>query len=131
MLILRRPFQFLLTSVFLFTTNPYKAHSIQSEVTFENGKVRLSSRFSNGEPVEGAVISILNQESLPVIELGQTNHLGNLILNLPYLDSGKINVQIDGGPGHRDYLMIPIRSGKILFQKISSLPYKKTIFYNL
>ena len=123
----RKGFFCLLATVSFLTieAKPLKAHAIQSEITLLNGKIELKSIFSTGEPVTGAIVSLLNQDGLPQREVGFINKLGKLILDLPNLNEGNIELKIDGGPGHRDYLLIPIRSGKPNLDEVVSNPTTK------
>ena len=43
---------------------------------------------------------------------------GQLVLTLPNLVEGVLNLQVDGGPGHRDYLELPIRQGSVLLDEV-------------
>ena len=76
------------------------------------------SKFSTGEPVKGAFIRLLDENGANAIELGKLNEKGSLVLKLPGIYEGSIDLQVDGGPGHRDYLLIPIKQGQIKINEI-------------
>jgi nickel transport protein len=65
--------------------------------------VAVSSRFGNGEPAAEAVVRLLPPEGEP-IELGRTDASGQLKFQLPRQARGDWELQVDAGPGHRDYL---------------------------
>ena len=95
-----------------------KAHGIESSLRYLDGKVELSSSFSTGEPVKGAAVRLLNADGTPVDELGEIGANGQLVLTLPDLVEGVLDLQVDGGPGHRDYLELPIRQGSVLLDEV-------------
>ena len=98
------------------------AHGIESSLRYLNGQLELSSSFSTGEPVEGAVVRLLNADGTPGEELGQIGSKGQLTLTLPNLVEGILDLQVDGGPGHRDYLELPIRQGNVLLEEVVQTP---------
>lgn len=65
--------------------------------------VAISSRFGNGEPAAQARVRLLPPEGQP-IELGRTDASGQLRFQLPSQARGDWELQVDAGPGHRDYL---------------------------
>ena len=65
--------------------------------------VAISSRFGNGEPAAEAVVRLLPPDGQP-IELGRTDASGQLRFQLPSQARGDWELQVDAGPGHRDYL---------------------------
>ena len=93
---------------------PVQAHQIESALNYLNGELELSSNFSNGEPTQGAVVRLLNADGSAGQELGRTDQSGRLTLDLDTVEDGIVDLQIDGGPGHRDYLEIasPGRTGQ-------------------
>ena len=95
-----------------------QAHGIESALRYLDGKLELSSSFSTGEPVEGAAVRLLNADGTPGDELGQIGANGQLVLTLPNLVEGVLDLQVDGGPGHRDYLELPIRQGSVLLDEV-------------
>ena len=101
---------------------PTQAHQIESALHYLNGELELSSSFSNGEPTQGAVVRLLNADGSAGQELGRTDHTGRLTLNLDSVRDGIVDVQIDGGPGHRDYLEMPVQAGQVNLDEVVSLP---------
>ena len=95
-----------------------KAHGIESSLRYLDGKLELSSSFSTGEPVKGAAVRLLNADGTPVDELGEIGANGQLVLTLPDLVEGVLDLQVDGRPGHRDYLELPIRQGSVLLDEV-------------
>ncbi len=95
-----------------------KAHGIESSLRYLDGQLELSSSFSTGEPVEGAMVRLLNADGTPGDELGEIGVNGQLVLTLPDLVEGVLDLQVDGGPGHRDYLELPIRQGSVLLDEV-------------
>ena len=118
----------LLTSLLLFGSvlsldTPAEAHQIESALRYLNGDLELSSSFSNGQPTENAIVRLLNPDGTPGQELGRTDSVGRLILNIKNLEDGIVDLQVDGGPGHRDYLELPIDSGTVNLDEVVSLPF--------
>ena len=101
---------------------PVQAHQIESALIYLNGELELSSRFSNGEPTQGAVVRLLNADGSAGQELGRTDQSGRLTLDLDTVEDGIVDLQIDGGPGHRDYLEMPVQAGQVKLDQVVSLP---------
>ena len=97
---------------------PAQAHGIESSLRYLDGQLELSSSFSTGEPVEGAAVRLINADGTPGDELGEIGANGQLVLTLPDLVEGVLDLQVDGGPGHRDYLELPIRQGSVLLDEV-------------
>ena len=105
-----------------------RAHAIESALTYLDGDLQLRSSFSTGSPAAGAVVRLLNADGSAGAELGQLDAQGALQLTLPALEEGIVDVQIDGGPGHRDYLTLPIRQGRVEIDAVGhSLPSVSTL----
>jgi nickel transport protein len=86
--------------------SPGWAHAIESSlerITALNDELMLESRFSNGEPADDAVVRLLPPGGEP-IEVGRTDASGRIRFSLPSQAAEDWEVQVDGGPGHRDYL---------------------------
>jgi len=66
----------------------------------------LASSFSTGEPVADASVRLVPPGGTP-IALGRTDARGQLNFQLPAGARSNWEVQVDGGPGHRDYLELP------------------------
>lgn len=101
---------------------PAEAHQIESALQYLDGDLQLSSRFSNGEPTQDAVVRLLNPDGSPGQELGRTDASGRLTLDLRRVTDGVVDLQIDGGPGHRDYLEVPVSSGQVNLDDVVSFP---------
>ena len=113
----------LLFGCILSSDTPAEAHQIESALTYLNGELELNSSFSNGQPTENAVVRLLNPDGTPGKELGRTDSAGRLILDIKNLNDGVIDLQVDGGPGHRDYLELPINAGRVNLNEVVSLPF--------
>jgi len=103
-------------------TIPGQAHQIESALNYLNGELELSSSFSNGEPTQDAVVRLLNADGSAGQELGRTDQAGRLTLDLDTVQDGIVDLQIDGGPGHRDYLEMPVQAGQVKLDEVVSLP---------
>ena len=116
----------LLASVLLLGTTsalPSGAHQIESALTYLEGKLELSSSFSNGEPTQGAVVRLLNADGTPGLELGRTDTEGRLSIDLSSVGNGTVDLQVDGGPGHRDYLELPVQDGEVDLNEVVVFPF--------
>ena len=102
---------------------PAKAHQIESALYYFDGDLQLSSSFSNGEPTQGAVVRLLNADGTPGQELGRTDAEGRLSLDLSSVDNGTVDLQVDGGPGHRDYLELPVQDGEVDLNEVVVFPF--------
>ena len=102
---------------------PAKAHQIESALHYLDGDLQLCSSFSNGEPTQGAVVRLLNADGTPGQELGHTDAKGRLSLDLSSVDNGTVDLQVDGGPGHRDYLELPVQDGEVDLNEVVVFPF--------
>jgi nickel transport protein len=97
------------------------AHGIESSITrlesLTNSLV-IESRFSNGEPTSDALVRLVAPDG-QTIDLGRTNAQGQLSFALPKQAQGEWELQVDGGPGHRDYLEMPVQHGQAQLDQIS------------
>lgn len=100
-----------------------QSHGIESSLQYLSGSLELSSGFSTGEPAQGAIVRLLQADGNPGRELGRMDANGKLTLELPALDDGEVDLQVDGGPGHRDYLTVPIRQGQVQIDAVSQAPF--------
>ncbi|MEO1003630.1 MAG: hypothetical protein AAFX65_11035 [Cyanobacteria bacterium J06638_7] len=89
---------------------PARAHGIQSNLEMMSPlseQVRrefvLQSEFSTGEPAGDAAVRLWRPGG-ETIEMGRTDGQGRLRFELPAELSAGWEVQVDAGPGHRDYL---------------------------
>ena len=101
---------------------PAQVHQIESALSYLDGTLELTSNFSNGEPAEGAVVRLLNPDGSAGQELGRTDASGTLQLDLRGVADGVVDLQVDGGPGHRDYLELPVDGGEVNLDAVVSLP---------
>ena len=101
-----------------------QAHGIESSLTrlqsLSDG-LMLQSQFSNGEPTSDAVVRLVAPDG-QAVELGRTNAEGQLSFALPKQANGDWELQVDGGPGHRDYLEMPVQQGQAQLDQISQRP---------
>jgi nickel transport protein len=99
-----------------------RAHGIESSLTRLqdlSDQLTLRSQFSSGEPTRDALVRLVPPGGQP-IEVGRTNSQGQLSFALPKGANGAWEVQVDGGPGHRDYLEMPVRQGQPQLDRISA-----------
>jgi nickel transport protein len=66
----------------------------------------LASSFSTGVPVADASVKLVPPGGTP-IAIGRTDARGQLNFQLPAGAGSDWEIQVDGGPGHRDYLELP------------------------
>jgi nickel transport protein len=91
---------------------PVKAHGIQSTLDYlpssgfssGAGAMEVQSSFSTGLPARDAAVRLLPPDGGKAIELGHTGPDGRLTFTLPPTASKDWEIQVDAGPGHRDYL---------------------------
>jgi nickel transport protein len=105
-----------------------QAHGIESSLTRLESltdSLVLESRFSNGEPTSDAVVRLVAPDG-ESLELGRTNANGQLSFALPKQANGEWELQVDGGPGHRDYLEMPVQQGQAQLDKISQHSHGST-----
>jgi len=98
-----------------------RAHGIQSDLSHVHGsadQLLLSSTFSSGAPAADASVRLLTPAG-EALELGHTNSQGQLAFALPRNANGEWELQVDGGPGHRDYLAMPVHGGQAQLDQIS------------
>jgi nickel transport protein len=106
------------------TTGSALAHGIESRLSPLRGlsdALLLQSQFSNGEPTRDAVVRLVPPHGEP-LELGRTDQHGQLSFALPKGAHGSWELQVDGGPGHRDYLEMPLRRGQAQLDQVSEQP---------
>jgi nickel transport protein len=98
-----------------------QAHGIETSLTrlqSLSDSLVLESRFSNGEPTSAALVRLVAPDGRS-LDLGRTNAQGQLSFALPKQANGDWELQVDGGPGHRDYLEMPVRAGQAQLDQIS------------
>ena len=116
-----RPYLRALALALLLSPAAARAHGIESSVTrlqSLSDSLVLESRFSNGQPTSDAVVRLVAPDGQSV-ELGRTNANGQLSFALPKQANGEWELQVDGGPGHRDYLEMPVQAGQAKLDQIS------------
>lgn len=101
---------------------PVRAHAIESTLEHLEGarstapmaaaqadaeELRLVSSFSSGAPVVAAAVRAVPPDGGQAVDLGRTDAAGRLVFRLPPQVRPDWEVQVDGGPGHRDYLELP------------------------
>ena len=95
----------------LFTPLAARAHGIESSLerldALRATSLRLDSSFSTGEPVTAAAVRLVSPDGRTAIDLGRTDETGQLTFALPKQAGSDWELQVDGGPGHRDYLELP------------------------
>ena len=93
----------------LASAAPAHSHAIESSLerlSSLTDQLVLDSRFGNGEPADDAVVRLVPPNGEP-IELGRTDASGQLRFQLPSNATSAWELQVDRGPGHRDYLELP------------------------
>ena len=117
---LRRLFTGCLGAAVISTASSAQAHAIQTNLeAFRNNHVLLlQSSFGNGQPAQAALVTLVPPGGQP-IPVGRTNSKGQLSFALPNDANGEWDVQVDGGPGHRDYLSLPVTNGQADLKRIS------------
>ncbi len=89
-----------------------RAHGIQSTLErlgsfTSSSPYQLESRFSSGVPARDAAVRMVSPDGVDSVELGHTNNEGQLTFRLPAQARADWEVQVDAGPGHRDYMELP------------------------
>jgi nickel transport protein len=88
-----------------------RAHGIQSNLeildNLSASRLRLDASFSTGEPVTAATVRLVAPDGSGAIDLGRTDNTGQLTFAVPKQARAGWELQVDGGPGHRDYLELP------------------------
>ncbi|MFM7394929.1 MAG: hypothetical protein ACKO22_11350 [Cyanobium sp.] len=122
----RRSLPWLLAGGMLLMAGGAHAHSIESSLerlgplTNEKAFARpsgagnalqLESRFSSGLPASDAAVRLVPPDGGTPIDLGRTDAEGRLTFALPGGARPDWEVQVDAGPGHRDYLELPTAPG--------------------
>jgi nickel transport protein len=97
-----------------------QAHAIQTnlEALQNNHLLLLQSSFGDGQPADAALVSLVPPGGQPM-PVGRTNSKGLLSFALPRDANGDWELQVDGGPGHRDYLSLPVIKGQVDLNRVS------------
>ena len=102
----------------LASEQPVSAHAIESSLERVSGltdALLLQSRFSSDQPASDADVRLVAPDG-KTIALGRTDANGSLQFQLPKGVGAGWEVQVDQGPGHRDYLELPAASGNATVQ---------------
>ena len=90
-----------------------RAHGIETNLQrFGNLSAGLQTPYSNGLPAGDASVRLLVPGG-EAISLGRTNAEGKLSFQLPARASADWEIQVDAGPGHKDYLELPPRQPQL------------------
>ncbi|MEB3243892.1 MAG: hypothetical protein VKO44_09685 [Cyanobacteriota bacterium] len=89
-----------------------RAHGIESNLErlgdrLSNSPFQLESRFSTGVPAKEATVRMVSPDGTASVALGETNAEGRLTFSVPAQAKAGWEVQVDAGPGHRDYIELP------------------------
>jgi hypothetical protein len=109
----------------LASAAPAHSHAIESSLerlSSLTDQMLLDSRFGNGEPADDAVVRLMPPNGEP-IEVGRTDASGQLRFQLPSNATSAWELQVDRGPGHRDYLELPGQH-RHPFQRVSNASYQ-------
>ena len=88
-----------------------RAHGIQSSLERFGGlSAQLESSFSSGAPASDAEVRLMPPGGGAQIALGHTDSQGRFSFRLPAQATPDWEIQVDAGPGHRDYLEVPSAS---------------------
>lgn len=95
------------------------AHGIQSTLErlgslTSRSPYQLESKFSSGVPAREASVRMVSPDGATALELGRTDADGRLTFPLPAQARADWELQVDAGPGHRDYLELPVAASTAL-----------------
>lgn len=104
------------------------SHGIQSTIERLGGLTasrpfQLESRFSSGLPAKDAAVRMVSPDGATAVELGHTDATGQLTFRLPSQARANWEVQVDAGPGHRDYIELPGTPPAALHSQSDSIPH--------
>ncbi|MFM7314679.1 MAG: hypothetical protein ACKO0M_16215 [Cyanobium sp.] len=98
--------------VLLLAAGEARAHGIQSSLERFGGlNARLETSFSNGLPASDADVRLVPPGGGTPIAMGHTDIRGRLSFRLPPQADAAWEIQVNAGPGHRDYLEVPPAAG--------------------
>jgi len=86
-------------AVFFILFSVSYAHKINVFYNIENGKIIISSYFSDGTPARNAKVKVIDEKTGKIILTGKTNNKGEFSFKL--LPPGNYEVIIKGELGHR------------------------------
>lgn len=89
-----------------------RAHGIETNLErlgdrLSNSPYQLESRFSSGLPAKEARVRMVSADGTASVEIGATNAEGRLTFSVPAQAKADWEIQVDAGPGHRDYIELP------------------------
>ncbi len=84
---------------------------------------QLESRFSSGLPAREASVRMVSPDGTASVDLGLTNAQGRLTFSLPARARADWEVQVDAGPGHRDYIELPGAAPNSLHGQLNHLAH--------
>jgi len=89
-----------------------RAHGLESSLQrLGHLTAGLETHYSNGLPAGDANVRLLVPGGEP-IQLGRTDAAGKLTVHLPAQAHADWEIQVDAGPGHKDYLELPPRAAQ-------------------
>lgn len=88
-------------------------------------RLQLESRFSSGVPASDAAVRLVPPDGGAPIEVGHTDGNGRLTFALPPRAGGDWELQVDAGPGHRDYLELPAATGTAGREQAHRDPFRR------
>ena len=100
-----------------------RAHALESSLERVSGltdSLVLQSRFSPEQPASDAEVRLVSPSG-ESIALGRTDASGSLHFTLPKGVGADWELQVDQGPGHRDYLELPAAHGQARPDRQASL----------
>lgn len=105
---------FIAAGTLLLAPGAARAHGIESSLERFGGlSAQLESSFSSGQPASDAEVRLVPPGGGDPIALGHTDSQGRLSFRLPSQATPDWEIQVDAGPGHRDYLEVPdVTAGK-------------------
>ena len=95
-----------------------EAHQIESSLCYSASNLILKASYSNGQLAKNAIVKLTDPSSGFTKEIGRTNHGGELVLEIENFGNGLLELQIDDGPGHRDYLQLPLQNGRVRLKEV-------------
>ena len=122
---------FCLVTPLLISAPSARAHGIETSINrleSLNANLVLQSQFSTGEPTTDALVRLIGPDGTQ-LELGRTDAAGRLSFALPPGSQGAWELQVDGGPGHRDYLEMPVQAGEVQLDQISTGPQRRPLLW--
>jgi nickel transport protein len=89
-----------------------RAHGIESTLErvgdhLSSTSYQLQSDFSSGLPASEATVRLVSPDGTAAVDLGETDADGRLTFSMPARARADWEVQVDAGPGHRDYIELP------------------------